>query len=336
MKEKLNRRNFIKKSGMGIGFASIVGAKDAIKTPERGIDSKMPKRKLGRTGKMVSCLGFGGGSRYLIPDERTAEKLIQYAFNLGITFYDTSLSYGDGKSESRYGNYLVPFHRDEIFLSTKTDALTYDEIMRDIERSLKYLKTDYVDLYSFHYIDNTKDRVRKISSSKGALEGAVKLKDEGIIKAIGFSFHEWGETAKQCIKRINPDVIICPLNAARSYGYAKKIDKADSTEENLLPYAQKNNIGIAAIKTTGQNSLIGNVSGQELVRYTMSLPVVGTVLVGMDGFGTLESCVKIAKEPSLSPTEREAISKKLAYDPEIHKLPYLQPGYVDDGSIHTA
>ena len=72
------------------------------------------------------------------------------------------------------------------------------------------------------------------------------------------------------------------------------------------------------------------------MKYTMSLPVVGTVLVGMDGFGTLESCVKIAKEPSLSKTEREAISEKLAYDPEIHKLPYLQPGYLDDGSIFTA
>ncbi|MCK4966082.1 aldo/keto reductase, partial [bacterium] len=251
MKEKMNRRNFIKKSGVGIGFASIVGAKDLIKSPESDMADKIPMRKLGRTGKMVSCLGFGGGSRYLIPDEKTAEKLIQYAFNLGITFFDTSLTYGDGKSESRYGKYLIPFHRDEIFLSTKTDALTYDVIMKDIEQSLKNLKTDYVDLYSFHLVNNA-EKVKKISGSNGALEGAVKLRDEGIIKAIGISFHEWSNVSKEAIKKFDPDVVICPLNAARSYGYGDLVDKSESSEENLLPYAKKNNIGIAAIKTTGQ------------------------------------------------------------------------------------
>ena len=115
MKDKITRRNFIKKSGIGIGFTGISGTKNYIKSPESDTVSRIPKRKLGRTGKMVSCLGFGGGSRYLIPDEKTAEKLIQYAFKLGITFFDTSLSYGNGKSEARYGKYLVPFHRDEHF-----------------------------------------------------------------------------------------------------------------------------------------------------------------------------------------------------------------------------
>ena len=331
MKEKITRRDFVKKAGVGAGFASVIGTKNFFRNNEHESEGGIPKRKLGSTGKMVSCLGFGGGSRHLITDDKTAEKLIQYAVKLGINFFDTCLTYGEGKSEIRFGNYLIPHYRKDIFLSTKTDALTFDIIMADAEKSLKNLKTDYLDLYSFHAIDDM-EKVKQISGSNGALKGIIKLKDEGVINATGISFHVWNDATREAVKRFNPDVIICPLNAARSSGGAEVVNKKNSLEENLLPYAKKNNIGIAAIKTTGQNSLIGNVSGQDLVRYTMSLPVVSTVIVGMDGFGTLESCVNIAKEPPLSPAERDVITEKLAFNPETHKLPYMQTGYVDDGS----
>ena len=85
------------------------------------------------------------------------------------------------------------------------------------------------------------------------------------------------------------------------------------------------------MKVSGQNKLIGNVSGQDLVRYNLSLPI-SVVNVGMDGFSTLESCVSIAKESTISSKERDKISKQLAYDPQIHKLPYYEPGYVDGAS----
>ena len=332
MKKKITRRDFIKKSGIGAGFAGIAGTKDIGREPISDVKSEIPKRKLGRTGMTVSALGFGAGSRYLIPDERTSEKIIQYAVKLGINFYDTSITYGEWKSEIRLGKYLTPDYRDKIYLSTKTDALTYDVIMQDIETSLNNLKTDFLDLYSFHSVDDM-EKMERISGKNGALKGVLKLKKEGVIKNFGVSFHIWNEATNEAVKRFNPDVVLCPLNAARNAGGGSLKKKADSLEENLIPYAKKNNIGIAAIKTTGQNSLIGNVTGQDLVRYTMSIPDVGTVLVGIDSFGTLESCVEIAKEQPLAPAEMDTITEKLAYDPNMHKIPYLQSGYVDDGSV---
>jgi hypothetical protein len=86
---------------------------------------------------------------------------------------------------------------------------------------------------------------------------------------------------------------------------------------------------MVAMKVTGQNRLIGDVNGQDLLRYTLSLPVVALANVGMDGFGTLESCVAIAKEPQISATQRKEIFARLAYSPEKHRLAYLDPHYVD-------
>jgi len=67
---------------------------------------------------------------------------------------------------------------------------------------------------------------------------------------------------------------------------------------------------------------LGGVSGIDLVRYAISLPIA-VANVGMEGLGSLESCVRIAKEPLISKEEREKIFKQLGYDPKIHKLPYF-------------
>jgi hypothetical protein len=83
------------------------------------------------------------------------------------------------------------------------------------------------------------------------------------------------------------------------------------------------------MKVTGQNRLIGNVSGQDLLRYTLSLPVVTLANVGMDGFGTLESCVAVAKEQPLSDEQRQAIHVALNYKPETHRLAYFESDYTD-------
>lgn len=161
--------------------------------------------------------------------------------------------------------------------------------------------------------------VKKLSSPSGGYKAFRELKDEGVIKNIGFSCHQtWDKFFKEAMDRFDPDVVMTAINAARDNG----------VEENFLPLALERNIGIVAMKVTGQNKLIGNVSGQDLVRYNLSLPVA-VVNVGMDGFGTLESCVRIAKESLISSKERDKIHDELAYDPEIHKLPYYQLGYID-------
>jgi hypothetical protein len=105
---------------------------------------------------------------------------------------------------------------------------------------------------------------------------------------------------------------MCVINAARFNG----------NEDNLIPQALKRDLGIIAIKIMGQNALIGNVTGNDLLRYALSMPF-SVANIGMDGFAPLEACVEVAKEPLLSAAEAEKIRVRLNFDPTVTKLPYF-------------
>jgi len=202
-------------------------------------------------------------------------------------------------------------------------------VMHDIEATLKNLNTDHLDLYHMHAMNGTDD-VNKLSAGDGGFKAYRKLKDSGTIKNIGFSFHiDWDDGIKEAVERFDPDVIMCALNAANT----PNSNAGVGNEENLFPLAEERNIGIVAMKVTAQNRLIGKVSGQDLLRYTLNLPVVTLANVGMDGFGTLESCVAIAKEPPLSPEQVQEIRMTLDYNPDTYRLAYHEPGYIDGERI---
>lgn len=287
-------------------------ASQTLLKPVSGSD-ELPKRRLGRTNRMVSCLGFGSGSRYCnwVADDVTLQKHIDHAVDLGITYFDSARLYGNGVSEERYGKFLTPKYRKQIFLNSKSIERTYDGVMKDIETSLKTLKTDYLDMYTMHGIDQVED-VNTLLSASGGYKAFLKLRDQGVVKNICFSYHKWNEASQKCFKEFDIDVVMCVINAARFNG----------NEDNLIPLATKRDLGIVAIKIMGQNALIGNVTGDDLLRYALTLPFT-VANVGMDGFAPLESCVEVARQPLLSAAEAEKIRTKLNFDPNITKLPYF-------------
>ena len=316
MKTDFTRRNFLQATSasvtavmlpnIAVAAARPNGDKSNVKSEE------LPKRRLGRTNKMISCIGFGAGSRYCnwVADEVTLQKHIDYAIKLGITYFDSARSYGNGLAEKRYGKYLTPKYREQIFLNSKSQERTYDGVMREIEISLKTLNTDYLDLYCMHGIDLLKD-VDALLSPSGGYKAFLKLKNEGVVKNIGFSFHKWNDASKKCFKEFDVDAILCVINASKFHG----------NEDNLIPLATKRDVGIIAIKVMGQNALIGNVSGDDLLRYALSLPI-STANIGMDGFSCLQSCVDVGKEPLISEAEAEKIHVKLNFDHRVTRLPY--------------
>jgi aryl-alcohol dehydrogenase-like predicted oxidoreductase len=316
MKKQITRRRFIGSAALTASatiLPAFSGAEAAGAVRSAEVTAELPKRKLGRTNRMVSCIGFGGGSRYtnwVAPDE-ILQKHIDHAIKLGITYFDSARSYGNGLSEERYGKFLTPKYRKQIFLNSKTEERTYDGVMKDIEISLKTLKTDYLDLYCMHGIDKVED-VETLLSASGGYKAFLKLRDEGVVKNIGFSFHKWNEASQKSFREFDADAIMCVINAARSNG----------NEDNLIPLATERNLGIIAIKIMGQNALIGNVSGNDLLRFTLSLPVT-LANVGMDGFAPLESCVEIGKEPLLTEKKAGEIVKRLNFDPKVTRLPYF-------------
>jgi len=317
MKIKFTRRRFLQTATITTAAAILPSVKGSATLPDSivyGLKSEvLPKRRLGRTDRMVSCIGFGGGSRYCnwVADDDTLQKHIDHAIKLGINYYDSARSYGNGLAEERYGKFLTPKYRDQIFLNSKTMERTYAGVMKEIEISLKTLRTDYLDLYCMHAIDSVKD-VDILLSQSGGYKAFLKLKNEGVVKNIGFSFHKWNDASRRSFDEFDVDAILCVINASKYNG----------NEDGLLPLAAKRDVGIIAIKIMGQNALIGNVSGDDLLRYGLSLPI-SVANVGMDGFSPLESCVEVGKENLISEKEAREIELKLNFDPMVTKLPYF-------------
>jgi len=317
MKAKFTRRRFLQAAAVTTTAAMLPGITGGASLPPAEIPAsksdELPKRRLGRTNRMVSCLGFGSGSRYCnwVADDITLQKHIDHAINLGITYFDSARLYGNGVSEERYGKFLTPKYRKQIFLNSKSIERTYDGVMKDIETSLKTLKTDYLDMYTMHGIDQVEE-VNTLLSETGGYKAFLKLRNEGVVKNICFSYHKWNDASQKCFKEFDVDVVMCVINAARFNG----------NEDNLIPQAVKRDLGIVAIKIMGQNALIGNVTGDDLLRYALTLPF-SVANVGMDGFAPLESCVEVAKQPLLSAAEAEKIRIRLNFDPNVTRLPYF-------------
>jgi len=317
MKTHFTRRKFLETAALSATAAMLPSVTRAAVFPDDDksvVNSgELPKRRLGRTNRMVSCIGFGSGSRYCnwVADDVTLQKHIDHAIDLGITYFDSARLYGKGLSEERYGKFLTPKYRKQIFLNSKTSERTYDGVMKEFEISLKTLKTDYLDLYTMHGIDNIED-VDTLLSATGGYKAFLKLRNEGVVKNICFSYHKWNEASQKCLREFDIDVVMCVINAARFNG----------NEDNLIPQASKRDLGIIAIKIMGQNALIGNVTGDDLLRYALTLPF-SVANVGMDGFAPLESCVEVGKETLLSAAEAEKIRIKLNFDPNVTRLPYF-------------
>jgi predicted aldo/keto reductase-like oxidoreductase len=286
MSKDLSRREFLETVGKG----TAVGAgawllKDVAQAQPPA--NPLPSRTLGRTGAKVSILAFGCGSRFLMyEDEEKAQAALNHAIDLGITYLDTAFAYGDGKSESRVGQVMAN-RRKEVWLATKIPDRTRNEFLRRLEASLKRLHTDHVDLVHIHSLGKPED-LAKIEAPDGALRGLLEAREQKMARFIGMTSHTSGEVMAQAIERHDLDCVQMALNASRKGRF----------EELALPAANKKNLGVIAMKVTGQEFLLGSGAGKSemksLLRYSMSLPVT-TAVVGMPRLEMLEHNVEVAR-----------------------------------------
>ena len=160
---------------------------------------KMEYRRFGKTNKMVSVITLGG-MRYKHASAEPRDEIpqdtldqcrdtVQKALAQGINLIETA--YGYGKSEHVYGRVLnneLKIKRDSYFLMTKGNPKTAEDARKMIANQLKALKTDYFDFYAWHGI-NTPDLLSMACAPGGPVEELLKMKEEGIIKHVGFSTH---------------------------------------------------------------------------------------------------------------------------------------------------
>src|SRR5215471_6308159 len=283
MSKEISRREFIE--NVGLGGTSLFLLKDAAGALPAS--NTLPSRTLGRTGATVSILAFGCGSRFLMyKDEDSATAILNRAIDLGITYLDTAYAYGDGESERRVGKVMAS-RRKEVWLATKIPDRTRDEFLRRLEGSLKRLGTDHVDLVHIHSLGQAED-LKKIEAADGALKGLMEAREQKMARFAGMTSHTNKEVMAKAIERHDLDCVQMALNASRNGRF----------EEFALPAANKKNLGVIAMKDTGQEFLVGDGSGKaemkSLLRYSMSLPVT-TAVVGMPRLEMLAQNVEIAR-----------------------------------------
>jgi predicted aldo/keto reductase-like oxidoreductase len=274
----------------------------------------MPMRTLGRTGAQVSILAFGSGSRFLAyKQEDEALAALNHALDQGITYIDTAASYGDGLSEQRVGKVLKSRGRKGLWLATKVEPREGDAAMRIIERSLRNLQVDHVDLLHVHGLTTTAD-LQAIEGKDGVLSRLYQLRNQKVARFIGITCHSDPAVLKTALEHNDFDCTQMALNAARiGMEAGMSYDNPQTSFESLaLPVALKKNMGVTAMKIFAQEKLSGKAPAEQLIRYSMSLPVAATV-IGMPRMDFIDQNVAVAKNFSpLSKPEMQRLSGELS------------------------
>lgn len=284
----MRRRRFLSFSGAA-GLALTSRGAHAGQ-PARG---NIPKRGLGKTGEKVTIVGQAGG-RFPMCSFEEAKAITLRAYELGINYFDNARIYWDGRSEEVYGAVLRRF-RGNIFLTSKSPQRSRQGAEQDLEKSLRALKTDYLDLWQIHQV-STMDEVEQIFAPGGAIEAFEAAKKAGKCRFIGFTGHHDPEVHLAMLKRYDKyDTILMPLNPADP-SYL-------SFEKLVLPVAVERGMGIQGMKSTANSKLLHSIPLKDCLTYVLSLPITCLAL-GCTTVGQIEDDVRIAQQ--FQPmTERE-------------------------------
>lgn len=332
------RRQFLKKmtsltAGLMVPVQNISFGKD---TSADKWGTVLPKRILGATGKEVTMLGVGG---YHVgwTTERDAQAVIEAALEGGIRFFDSAESYGPHTSEIRYGKYLTPKYREEIFLMTKSTAKDAKTMQEHLDASLKRLNTDYLDLWQVHSVADPNDVDTRIEN--GVFEVVMKAKEEGKVKHVGFTGHRNPKAHLRVLEKTsnNPffETIQMPINVIDA--------NHDHFINSVLPVALDRNMGVLAMKTmsdgrffgkkevldktvweTENAAIPGRLSIKEALYFVWSLPI-SVLITGAENERFIKEKIKLAQGfSSFDDTQRSDLIAKVSDLADLGKVEYYK------------
>lgn len=318
----MNRNEFIKMLTALTGAFMLTGNEvwaNSNKTRDK-IGEVLPRRPLGHTGANVTMLGLGGYHVGRNSSEKEAQAIIETSIAGGIRFFDNSESYQNGGAERRYGKYLIPKYRDEIFLMTKTDAENTKQARSSLENSLRRLKTEYIDLWQIHSIYTPNDVDNLLDN--GVMDVMLEAQKEGKVKFIGFTGHNNYKAHLHMLKRTQQfQTCQMPVNVLDP-SYLSFI-------RNVLPILKKRDMGILAMKTLSdgrffaktrsnpfwhsKNPVVpGRITIKEALYFVWSLPV-SVLISGPDNAKMIQEKIDLAKSfKPLSESERQELINKVA------------------------
>ncbi|MCG3222689.1 MAG: aldo/keto reductase, partial [Candidatus Heimdallarchaeota archaeon] len=169
----------------------------------------IPKNQFGSTGHVSSRIIFGGYALSKATQEE-ADLILNLLLENGVNHIDTALGYGN--SEMCIGPWMEK-HRDDFFLATKTRHRSYNGAWEDLQRSLKQLKVDSIDLWQMHGLTNPVGW-EKAMGSEGALTAFIEARDKGLVKFLGVTGHGSKVPAmhKRSLERFDFDTVLLPYN----------------------------------------------------------------------------------------------------------------------------
>jgi aryl-alcohol dehydrogenase-like predicted oxidoreductase len=268
----------------------------------------IPTRPLGATGVMVSALGLGGHAIGKIGNTRDAIRVVHAAIDAGVTFMDNAWEYHDGRSEEVMGEALAD-RREQVFLMTKvcTHGRGKREALRQLEQSLRRLKTDYLDLWQIHECVYDNDPERHAEAG-GVFEALDQARQRGTVRFVGFTGHKRPEIHLEMLATNFPfDTCQLPLNCFDA--------SFRSFERNVLPVLLARGIAPLGMKSLGGDARQVTqrvITAEEGIRYAMSLPV-STVISGIDSLNVLRRNVRIATGfRPMTRRQMEALRRRVA------------------------
>jgi predicted aldo/keto reductase-like oxidoreductase len=253
----LDRRSFLRGAalaGLGAGLARALGPL-AAKAQSPPSPSTPPRvrgfRTLGRSGLRVSDVGFGSSRLNGVDGD---EELVRHALERGITYFDTAESYTGGHAEETLGRALQG-QRDRVLLATKTSAgarSSVAELMQALEGSLRRLRTDHVDVYFNHAVN---DRARL--ENPAWPEFVSRARREGKIRFCGMSGH--GGNLVECLDYALDhdlvDVVLVAYNFGQDPGWLSRLTRdfdfvaPQPGLPRVLARAREKGVGVVAMKT---------------------------------------------------------------------------------------
>ena len=251
----------------------------------------LPTRVLGRTGERVSILGLGGWDMGSIADDKEAIRLVHEAQDEGITFFDNSWDYHDGRSEELMGRALaMDGRREKAFLMTKLCDRDYAGAKRQLEDSLRRLRTDRIDLWQFHEINWPEDPDLVFDES-GGIRAAIEARQAGKVRFIGFTGHKHPAYLRAMLaKPFESDAWQLPVNVMDA--------SFRSFQAEVVPECLSRGVGIVGMKALGgyRAAIVheGFIPAATAYRYALSQPVA-THVSGISTFAELSANVAVAR-----------------------------------------
>jgi len=279
----INRREFLKNSALGATsvFISTNALAEAVQQYAANAPFVFPEpvyRTLGRTGLKTTVVSFGA---MLTPEP----EVIRVAFDHGVNYVDTARKYMDGKNEEIVAKALKG-KRDRIIVATKTlpGSKTREEIIRDVEASLKALGTDHIDIIQLHNLTD-KSRIF-IPETREAL---AELKKQGKIRFCGVTTHKnQVEVANALVddKERFFDTLLITYNF-----------KTDKDIVGAIDRAAKAGIGVIAMKTQAggyATEALGKISPhQAALKWVLQNPNIATTIPGMKDMSHLRENIAV-------------------------------------------